>query len=210
MYLYPQSRNLDDYLQATDTIDYHDASVSALAEKLKNGHASGPDRIKAAYEYVRDAIAHSAYGAETAGKTVTCSASSVLKAREGICFAKNHLFAALLRHNGIPAGFCYQTLRRGDAPDAPFVLHGLAAVYVEELQRWVRLDTRGNKPGISAQFSLTKEILAYPTRPEKGEASIPLVFTSPAPSVVHALSTCATLDELWANLPQTLGTKPEE
>ena len=206
MYLYPQSRNLDDYLQATDTIDYHDASVSALAEKLKNGHASGPDRIKAAYEYVRDAIAHSA---DVAGTTVTCSASSVLTAREGICFAKTHLFAALLRHNGIPAGFCYQTLRMGDAPDAPLVLHGLGAVYVEELQRWVRLDTRGNKPGISAQFSLTKEVLAYPTRPEKGEASIPLVFTSPAPSVVHALTTCATLDELWANLPQTLGTRPE-
>lgn len=206
MYLHPQSRHLDDHLQATDILDYHEAAVSTLARELREGHASGPDLIEATYEHVRDAIAHSA---NIQGTTVTCGASEVLRAREGICFAKTHLFAALLRHNGIPAGFCYQTLRFGEAPDAPLVLHGLGAVYVEELQRWVRLDTRGNKPGIRARFSLTEEMLAYPVRPEKGEGDIPLVFIAPAPHVVRALRTCATLDELWANLPRTLSSTRE-
>jgi len=43
---------------------------------------------------------------------VTCSASEVLREGTGICFAKSHLLAALLRAVGIPAGLCYQVYQR--------------------------------------------------------------------------------------------------
>lgn len=67
------------------------------------------------YEFVRDAISHSG---DVAGRAVTCAASDVLQAREGLCYAKSHLLAALLRSNGIPAGFCYQALRSSDGSES--------------------------------------------------------------------------------------------
>ena len=63
------------------------------------------DYIRKAYEYVRDNISHSADAGED---EVTCSAGEVFEAGHGICFAKSHLLAALLRAKSIPAGFCFQ------------------------------------------------------------------------------------------------------
>lgn len=45
-------------------------------------------------EYVRDKVSHSA---DINEDILTCAASEVLKAGHGICFAKAHLLAALLR-----------------------------------------------------------------------------------------------------------------
>jgi Transglutaminase-like superfamily len=41
---------------------------------------------------------------------VSVSASDVIHHGHGICFAKAHLLAALLRSNAIPAGLCYRNL----------------------------------------------------------------------------------------------------
>ena len=46
-------------------------------------------------------------------------------AKEGICYAKSHLLAAILRANLFPTGFCYQRLVLDDKTDSRFVLHGL-------------------------------------------------------------------------------------
>ena len=85
---------------------------------------------------------------------VTCKASDVLKERQGICYAKSHLLAALLRAQGVPTGFCYQRLLLGATAEDGHCIHGLNAVYIDTEQRWVRLDARGNKPDVRAEFRL--------------------------------------------------------
>lgn len=41
----------------------------------------------------------------------------------GICFAKSHLLAALLRCKSIPAGFCYQKLILDDETAPVLIYH---------------------------------------------------------------------------------------
>jgi len=77
------------------------------------------------------------------------------KEGQGICFVKSNLLAAFLRFMDIPTGFCYQTLTHEDG----FVLHGLNAVYLDE--GWFRLDSRGNRADLDAQFSMGKASLAF-------------------------------------------------
>ena len=60
-----------------------------------------------AYEYVRD---NNSLSADINEDVLTCTASEVLEVGHGICFAKSHLLAALLRAKSIPTGFCYQKL----------------------------------------------------------------------------------------------------
>lgn len=99
---------------------------------------------------MRDEIAHSA---DIMAQPATFKASDVLKEKHGICFAKSNLLVALLRSQKIPAGFCYQSLILDDEKYPYLVLHGLNSVYIEEINRWIRLDAMGNFNGIDAQFS---------------------------------------------------------
>jgi len=133
---------------------------------------------------VRDVIHHSS---DIRGTRVTCVASDVLSYREGLCYAKSHLLAALLRAQGIPAGFCYQRLLLGSTPAEGYVLHGLNAVYLSSEARWIRLDARGNKPGIQAEFSTEEERLAYVVQPALGEIDYPTIYAQPHPIVIKAL-----------------------
>ena len=78
--------------------------------------------------------------------------------------------STLLRANGIPSGISYQLLTRADEDASEgYIIHALNTVYVEELNRWIRLDARGNKENVHAQFSVDEEILAFPVRTEFGE-----------------------------------------
>src|SRR5215212_2227297 len=81
-------------------------------------------RSTAAIDWVRDRIAHTV---DHGHDVVTYRASDVLREGTGFCFAKSHLLVALLRANGIRAGFAYQRLALDSEPHA-FCLHGLAAV----------------------------------------------------------------------------------
>ncbi len=129
---------------------------------------------------------------------VTCRASDVLRERAGYCYAKSHLLAALLRVNGIPAGLCYQRLKR-DGDGSRYSLHGLNAVYLPAFG-WYRVDPRGNKPGVDAQFTPPVEKLAWPaTLP--GEADLPEIWAEPLPVVVEALMSYPTADLVWEHLP---------
>lgn len=107
---------------------------------------------------------------------VTISASEVLRERVGLCYAKSHLLAALLRAEGIPAGLCYQRL--GNEHDG-FALHGLIASCIDGA--WHRQDPRGNKPGIDAQFSVDQLSVpnAMPCRKPGVRSSAPLLPGSP-------------------------------
>ena len=114
--------NIEEYLKEDDVVNYGNENIKRLADTLYQGTSDEVEYIKKAYEYVRDQISHSADIKEDA---ITCSASEVLEAGHGICFAKSHLLAALLRYKTIPTGFCYQKLildderRRGWICDLP-------------------------------------------------------------------------------------------
>ena len=92
---------------------------------------------------------------------MTVSASDVLREGVGICWAKANLLAALLRANGIPSGFSYQRLTLGDTPDTGYGIHAMNTVYIASIDKWIRLDARGNKEGVDAQFSPDEEKLAF-------------------------------------------------
>lgn len=181
---------LERYLATDDVVQVNDSGVKALAAQLK---AQSPDEAGfclAAFEWVRDEVVHSV---DAGHNLVPLAASEVLEARTGLCYAKSHLLVALLRAGGIPSGFCYQRLRE---TTGGLVLHGLVAVQLGG--RWFRLDPRGNKPGIDAQFSLGGDRLAFKADPEEGESDDPQVYPAPAPAVVRALAAHSDLDDLLA------------
>lgn len=179
-----ESENLQDYLSETDEVNYSHPLVKEKAAACGGFNQTEIERIRAAYEFVRDEIAHSW---DIQSHRVTCTASEVLEAREGICYAKSNLLAALLRAQGIPAGFCYQRLTLGATPDTGYCLHALNAVYVRGLRRWIRLDARGNKPGVRAEFSVTGEKLAFPIREAVDERDYPLIYMAPNPETISVL-----------------------
>lgn len=115
------------------------------------------------------------------------TASQVLKEGAGICYAKSNLLAALLRAASIPVGICYQRLTLGDTPESDYCVHALNAVYIAELNKWVRMDARGNKGNVHAEFSIDKEILAFNIRPEYDEKDYPNLYAEPLPELMAVL-----------------------
>ena len=202
MNLILHSNKIDDYLKHDDVIDFKNEAVSKLADALFQKADGELDFIKAAYEFVRDNISHSADRGEDA---ITCAASEVLKAGHGICFAKSHLLAALLRAKSVPAGFCYQKLILDDETAPVLICHGLNGVYIKDRKKWIRLDARGNKAGVNAQFSLETERLAFAVRPELGEEDGFVIYPAPDVKILEKLQKAKTRTELWGMLPEELG-----
>jgi transglutaminase-like putative cysteine protease len=94
---------MKEYLQTSETIDWHTPAILELAKAIASEHQSQTAIAKACFEWVRDQIRHSV---DYQMNPVTCCASEVLQYQTGYCFAKSHLLAALLRANRIPTGFC--------------------------------------------------------------------------------------------------------
>lgn len=183
------------YLASSKYIDFEEAGVSAVATSLAAATSSELDLVQRCFEFVRDEIRHSS---DYKLNPVTCKASDTLRYKTGYCYAKSHLLAALLRANGVPAGLCYQRLSVGDS-GAPYCLHGLNAVYLREFG-WYRVDARGNKPGVNAQFAPPKEVLAFPIR-EPHERDLPEIWAEPLQVVVDVLERYERYDKVLANLP---------
>ena len=121
------SENINDYLVEDETIDYYNEIIIFLSEQLSKKADSELEYIKVAYEYVRDDISHSS---DINADIVTCTASEVLIAKHGICFAKSHLLAALLRYKSIPVGFCYQKLVLDDEVAPVLIYHDIMVLMV--------------------------------------------------------------------------------
>ncbi|WP_298787359.1 transglutaminase family protein [uncultured Marinococcus sp.] len=172
------------YLQATYDVNYGAESIQQKAAELFCPEMNEKEKIEAAYLFVRDEVSHSW---DIQGKTVTRRASEVLKYREGICWSKSHLLAALLRLEGIACGFCYQRLTLFEEPADGYCIHALNAVYLNEEDRWVRLDARGNKPGIDAQFFTDKEQLAFSVETAKDERDYPEVYANTPEELLDVL-----------------------
>lgn len=201
MQLILYSNKIDEYLKRDSIIDYDDKDVTELADVLFKKTDDELDFIKKSYEFVRDAVSHSA---DINADIITCTASQVLKACHGICFAKSHLLAAMLRCKSVPAGFCYQKLILDDKTAPILVYHGLNGVYIKSLKKWIRLDGRGNKHGVNAQFSTETERLAYPIRTELGEVDGFTVYPNPDTAILQKLKNCKTRTKLYKNLPVEL------
>ncbi|MEN6348631.1 MAG: transglutaminase family protein [Syntrophomonas sp.] len=197
MHLLCQSHSLQDYLPELD-VDYNHPLIVERVNELFSGPLNEIDTVKTAFEYVRDKIAHSF---DIQSSRVTCRASEVLYFGHGICYAKSNLLAAILRSQGIPAGFCYQLLTLGDTPNTGYCIHALNAVYLQTLQRWIRLDARGNKDGINAQFSIYEEKLAFPIRKEYNEKDFPVIYIEPSARTITALKQSPDCAALYCNLP---------
>lgn len=197
----PFADNITAYLKQDDVIDFGNETIIKLADSLYKNADSEIKYIKAAYEFVRDKVSHSA---DINEDIITCSASEVLKAKHGICFAKSHLLAALLRCKGVPTGFCYQKLILDDETAPILIYHGLNGVYTKEYSKWIRLDARGNKEGVNAQFSINEEQLAFPIRSEKGEEDGRIIYPDPDIKILEKLRNNKTRTELWDNLPTEL------
>jgi transglutaminase-like putative cysteine protease len=181
------------FLGDCDVIDCRNSEIIRLAANL-----AGQDEKETAercFRFVRDNVKHSS---DYQLNPVTCTASAVLAYGTGYCYAKSHLLCALLRANKIPAGLCYQRLSINGI-GAPHCLHGLNAVYLPDIG-WYRIDARGNRDGINAQFTPPEECLAFPTE-QSGEYDLPGIYVAPLPNVVDALRKYDSWDILYGNLP---------
>lgn len=191
-----QFNDINRYLEASEIIDFENPEVAALSREIFSRSENEIDFVKNAFEFVRDKISHTA---DINGDIVTCTASEVLREGQGVCYAKSHLLAAILRGKKIPTGFCYQKIILDDELNPYIIIHGLNAVFIQNKR--ARLDARGNKQGVNAQFSLDEERLAYPVRAEKGEEDIPIIFAAPDKNIVRALTQTEKFEDLWHNLP---------
>lgn len=187
---------MNSYLASTDYIDWRAESVLRLAENLKQDSDCAIEIAKTSFAYVRDQIAHSS---DAGGSVVTIKASDVLAQKTGVCFAKSHLFAALLRANGIPAALCYQRLSLGNGN---FSLHGLNAVYLKDIG-WYRADPRGDNANVSSRFEPPSEHLAF-SATKDGEVDSYQRFDKPLPVVIAYLQAKVSSQHIEHDLPDAL------
>jgi transglutaminase-like putative cysteine protease len=193
---------IDSYLKPSTYIDYENSHIQELITSLKLEHLSEIDAIRTVFEYVRDEISHSY---DIKNSEVTAKASEVLVKKHGICYAKSHLVSALLRGVGIHSGICYQKLILFDKPEDGYCIHALNTVYITSLNRWIRLDARGNKEGIDAQFSIGNEKLAFSVREELGETDYRINYSEPHSEIIRTLEAGADCLIMYKeNLPEDL------
>jgi hypothetical protein len=185
---------MNQFLESTEYIDWKNTELLDQAKRLAKRAATEDEIARHCFEFVRDEIKHSW---DYQLNPVTIKASDVLRHGTGYCYAKSHLLAALLRANQIPAGLCYQRLTITDEP--PFCIHGLNAVYLESFG-WYRIDARGNKQGIAAEFCPPVEKLAFQIV-TPGEADLPEIWAEPLSVVVNVLECEKTFQAVADNLP---------
>ncbi|MFI9151472.1 transglutaminase domain-containing protein [Streptomyces sp. NPDC053367] len=190
MELIQETPDLSAYLAADEVIDHEHPLVRETAAHLAQNANDSYDYARAAFEFVRDTIPHSA---DTGDLRVTWRASDVLEQRTGICYAKAHALAALLRAEDIPTALCYQKFE---------AVHGLVAVRFDGA--WHRMDPRGGQPGARARFSLTGQGLAFTPDTDAGEADHPVLYAAPHPAVLNALKAAPDRPHLSRTLPTAL------
>ena len=185
---------MNDYLIETQSIDYNDENIQKKVSHLKELSCDDIDYIERCFMFVRDEIPHSW---DINASVVSKKASEVLANKTGVCWTKSCLLAALLRANGIPSGISYQLLTRADNDTSDgYIIHAFNTVYIEQLDKWIRLDARGNKENVNAQFSLDEEHLAYETRSELGEIDYHNNQTDLDERLVNVLAKCNEVSEI--------------
>ncbi len=186
------------YLESSEYIDWQSPQVHQKALQLSQDCTSQRDVAEACYLFVRDEVKHS-YDYKL--NPITIKASEVLEQKTGYCYSKSHLLAALLRANQIPAALCYQRLTfQDDRP--PFCIHGLNAMFLENIG-WYRVDARGNKDGVSAEFNPPIERLAFETK-LTGEFSYEKLYCEPVAEVISVLTRYSHYQDVADHLPDRI------
>lgn len=185
---------MQEFLRSTDVIDWSKPEIRSLAASLA-GQAGQVQNAAACFNWVRDEVSHSF---DVSVECVSCTASETLKNRTGICYAKSHLLAAILRANGIPTGFGYQRVALDDAGTA-FCLHGFNFVHLDDCG-WYAVDPRGNRDGIATTFDPPNVSLAFEPR-LPGEKTFEDVFEAPIGCVVNSLQAAESVAALRHVLP---------
>ncbi|MCG3682614.1 GNAT family N-acetyltransferase [Aliarcobacter butzleri] len=181
---------MKEFLEETQIIDFKNEEVFSLAHELAKDCTTDEEIAKNCFIYVRDNINHSG---DFKDEITTCKASDVLKYKTGWCYAKSHLLAALLRANNIPTGFCYQRLSCSEYKKDIYCLHALNAIYLKNYG-WYKVDARGNKKGVNAQFTPPLEQLAF--KLEKNEFDLAEIYSKPLDVVIDSLSKNKTYGEM--------------
>lgn len=195
---------MKEFLQENEYVDYNSEIIQKKVAELFLADMNETEKAKMAYKFVRDEIPHS-FDCNT--DIITAKASDVLKYKTGICHAKANLLAALLRSQGIPTGFCFQhiTLLNGDS--LGYCVHAYNAVFIEN--KWIKLDARGNKQGVNAQFSTNEPILAFPNRKEYDEYFWKGIYGSPHMSTMEMLGKAKCLQDIMDNIPDEVNEIPD-
>ena len=196
--------HMADFLRETAFIDFSNEGIRTKADELFRGVADNTEKARIAYEFVRDKIPHSF---DIDATVITAKASDVLIHETGICHAKANLLAALLRSQNIPVGFCFQHLTLMDDDSAGYCVHCYNAVLLDG--HWVKLDARGNKPGVDAQFSLDAPVLAFLCRSEYDEYFWQGIYASPHMETMQMLGRAKNLQDVFDNIPDTITKKPD-
>lgn len=188
-----QPSDVAPYTADSEVIDWRHPAVVKQAQQLRDGAADGEfGVVRRCFEWVSNRIPHSI---DCKADSVPCTASEVLLEGHGLCYAKSHLFAALLRANGIPAGFDYQRLadeRWGH------VLHGLNTVFLRG-HGWLQLDPRGVPESVTRLPAPQEQRVFTTSAP--GELNYRLNLPSPLPEVVRVLQRGQSLAEVVPKLP---------
>ena len=195
---------MDRFLTASRYIDFGADNIQAKTNELFSDSMSNIDKARIAFEFVRDEIPHSF---DCGATVITARASDVLKHRTGICHAKANLLAALLRSQGVPTGFCFQRITLADDDSMGYCVHAFNAVYVGG--KWIKLDARGNKPGVHTRFSAEEPSLAFECRPEYEEHFWKGIYAEPHLATMTALEESRCLQDVIENLPDEIDATPD-
>lgn len=191
--------NIEKFLKEDKYVDYNSENIQQKAAELFSPDMSDVEKARVAYEFVRDEIPHSF---DCNAQVITVKASDVLKYKTGICLAKANLLAALLRSQGIPTGFCFQHITMGKDDSLGYAVHGYNAVLIGD--RWIKLDARGNKPGVNAQFSLKEPILAFPIRAEYDEYFWKGIYSTQNAACMEMLEQAKSIQDIMDNIPDEI------
>ena len=189
------------YLASTKYMDWQHPLIQQKAAELFHDGQSELEKIKAAFTFVRDSIPHTG---DIGGHDIAHTAVEALEQGHAVCYVKSMLLAALLRSQGIATGLCYQRLARAN----DHIIHALNAVYLSGMQKWVRVDARGNLPGKEAEFYIDapdKEQLVFHVRAEMDEIDYPTIYAEPPAVTTNVLeenTDCAEV--LKCKLPERL------
>ena len=183
------------YLEESEIIDFSNQNIQILAKKLAKNCKTDTQIAKKCFMFVRDKIKHSGdYKLEV----TTLKASEVLEYKTGWCYAKSHLLAGLLRANKIPTGFSYQRLNCFEYKKDTFCLHGLNAIYLKDFG-WYKVDARGNKDGVNAEFNPPYEKLAFELG--ENEYNLPNILFEPLEEVILSLKENSSYNKMVENFP---------
>ncbi len=196
--------SIENFLKEDDYVDFTAPIIMQKVEELFKGVDREVDKARIAYEFVRDEVSHIF---DTKEDVVKAKASEVLQYKAGICHSKACLLAALLRAVGIPAGFCFQHLTLADDDSLGYCVHAYNAVFVEN--HWIRLDARGNKEGVDAQFSIGEPILAFKERPQYDEYTCPGIYATPHKATMKMLEEVSTMQEILDSIPDYILGEPD-